>query len=313
MNLDISGMREAISRTYTVIRPFIRRTPVVEVDASDFGFDSAPLVLKLELLQHTGSFKTRGAISNLLTRTIPAAGVVAASGGNHGVAVAYAARQTGTPARIFVPTISSPAKIERIRSYGAELVVTGERYNDALIASEAWAAQSGALKVHAYDQAETLHGAGSVGLELEEQAPNIDTLLVACGGGGFIGGIAGWYQGRVRIIGIEPELCPTLYRALEAGRPVETESSGIAADSLAPKSVGQLMFPIAQKWIDRVILVPDEEIASAQQKLWDILRLVTEPGGSAAFAALLSGRYRPAVDERVGVLICGANTTAVRF
>ncbi|MCU1236165.1 MAG: L-threonine ammonia-lyase [Candidatus Solibacter sp.] len=307
------GMRESISRTYGVIRPFIRRTPVIEVDAGDFGLDAAPLVLKLELLQHTGSFKTRGAVSNLLTRKVPEAGVVAASGGNHGVAVAYAARKTGKPARIFVPTISSPAKIERIRAYGADLVVTGDRYNDALIASEEWAAQSGAMKVHAYDQVETLHGAGSVGREMEEQAPEIDTLLVACGGGGLIGGIAGWYQGRVRIVGVEPELCPTLYRALEAGRPVDTESSGIAADSLAPKSVGQLMFPVAQKWVERVVLVPDDAIAGAQRRIWDTVRLVAEPGGAAAFAALLCGAYRPEKGERVGVLVCGANTTAVSF
>jgi len=313
MGLDILGMREGIARTYSCIQPFIRRTPVVEVDAGDFGLASAPLLFKLELLQHTGSFKARGAVSNLLTRPVPEAGVVAASGGNHGVAVAYAAMKVGKPARIFIPTISSPAKMDRIRAYGAELVVTGDRYNDALIASEEWAAQSGAMKIHAYDQVETLLGAGSVGMEFEQQAPILDTMLVACGGGGLIGGIAGWYQGRVRVIGVEPELCPTLFRALEAGRPVDTESSGIAADSLAPKSVGQLMFPIAQKWIDRVVLVPDDAIASAQRKLWDTIRVVTEPGGAAAFAALLSGAYRPAEGERVGVLLCGANTTAVSF
>ena len=313
MNFDIAGMRDGIARTYPVIRPFIRRTPVAEIDAGDFGLAAAPLVLKLEFLQHTGSFKTRGAISNLLTRAVPPAGIVAASGGNHGVAVAYAAMKAGKPARIFVPTISSPAKMERIRSYGADLVVTGDRYNDALLASEEWAAQSGAMKVHAYDQAETLLGAGSVGLELEEQAPGIDTLLVACGGGGLIGGIAGWYQGRVRVIGVEPELCPTLYRALKAGRPVDTESSGIAADSLAPKSVGQLMFPVAQKWVERVVLVPDDAIAAAQRALWATVRLVAEPGGAAAFAALLSGVYGPAAGERVGVVLCGANTSAVNF
>ncbi len=313
MPFDILGMREEIARTYAVIRPLIRRTPIVEIDAGDFGIAPAPLVLKLELLQHTGSFKARGAMANLLTRNVPSAGVVAASGGNHGVAVAYAAERAGKPARIFIPTISSPAKIERIRSYGADLEITGERYNDALLASEEWAAQSGAMRIHAYDQVETLLGAGSVGLELEEQAPNIDTLLVACGGGGLIGGIAGWYQGRVRVVGVEPELCPTLYRALQAGHPVDTESSGIAADSLAPKSVGQLMFPIAQKWVDRVVLVPDDAIAAAQRALWNIVRVVAEPGGAAALAALLSGAYRPAPDERVGVLVCGANTTAVNL
>jgi threonine dehydratase len=308
---SIASLREEIARTYNVIRPYIRRTPVVDVNAADFGLDPLPLVLKLELLQHTGSFKTRGAFSNLLTRAVPAAGVVAASGGNHGVAVAYAAKQVGKPARIFVPVVSSPAKMDRIRSYGAELVVGGERYNDALIASEEWARESGAMAVHAYDQMETLWGAGSVGLEFEEQAPGIDTLLVACGGGGLIGGIAGWCQGRIRIVGVEPEKAPTLYRALAAGRPVDAEAGGIAADSLAPKRVGQLMFPLAQRWVDRVALVSDEAIVEAQRALWSTLRVVAEPGGAAAFAALLSGVYRVAAGERVGVLLCGANTTAV--
>jgi threonine dehydratase len=305
----MGAMRGEIARTYELIRPYIRRTPVVEVDAADFGLPAAPLVLKLELLQHTGSFKTRGAFSNLLTRSVPAAGVVAASGGNHGVAVAYAAMKVGHAARIFVPTVSSPAKMDRIRAYGAELVVTGERYNDALLASAEWAAQSGAMAVHAYDQMETLWGAGSTGLEFAEQAPRLDTLLVACGGGGLIGGIAGWYQGRARIIGVEPQKAPTLYRALEAGRPVDAEAGGIAADSLAPKRVGELMFPLAARWVDRVVLIPDEAIVAAQAALWDTLRVVAEPGGAAAFAALLSGAYRPSAGERVGVLVCGANTT----
>jgi threonine dehydratase len=304
-------MREEIARTYNVIRPYIRRTPVVDVNAADFGLDPIPLALKLEMMQHTGSFKTRGAFSNLLTRAVPAAGVVAASGGNHGVAVAYAAKQAGKAARIFVPVVASPAKMDRIRSYGAELVVGGERYNDALIASEEWAGESGAMAVHAYDQMETLWGAGSVGLEFEEQAPGIDTLLVACGGGGLIGGIAGWCQGRIRIVGVEPEKAPTLYRALVAGQPVDTEAGGIAADSLAPKRVGELMFPLAQRWVDRVALVSDESIVEAQRALWSTMRVVAEPGGAAAFAALLSGVYRPAAGERIGVLVCGANTTAV--
>ena len=204
--------------------------------------------------------------------------------------MAYAAMKTGKAARIFVPTVSSPAKMERIRSYGAELVVSGERYNDALLASVAWAEQSGAMPVHAYDQMETLWGAGSAGLEFEEQAPGIDTLLVACGGGGLIGGIAGWYQGRVRIVAVEPEKAPTLYRALEAGRPVDAEAGGIAADSLAPKRVGELMFPLARRWVEHVALVSDEAIMAAQRALWSTLRVVAEPGGAAAFAALQIGR-----------------------
>jgi threonine dehydratase len=210
-----------------------------------------------------------------------------------------------------VPTVASPAKLERIRGYGAELVVTGDRYADALTASEEWAAQSGALPVHAYEQVETLLGQGTVGLEFEEQDPAVDSVLVAVGGGGLIGGIAAWYEGRTKVIGVEPELCPTLDMALAAGRPVDAPSGGIAADSLAPRRVGELMFPIAQSYVERVVLVPDEAIAAAQSALWKTLRVVAEPGGAAAMAAVLSGRYRARRGERVGVLVCGANTTAV--
>jgi len=306
-------MRDAIARNYELIRPYIRRTPVIETSAADFSLGGAPLAFKLELMQHTGSFKARGAVTNLLTRDVPAPGVVAASGGNHGVAVAWAAQKTGHPARIFVPEVASPAKMDRIRSYGADLVVTGERYNDALLASEQWAARSGAMPVHAYDQPETLLGQGSVGLEFEQQSPQMDTLLVACGGGGLIGGIAAWYEGRVRIIGVEPTGAPTLYRALQAGHPVDCEAGSIAADSLAPRRVGDLMFPLAQKWVDRVVLVEDDDIRTAQEALWSVLRVVAEPGGAAAFGALLGRRYVPSPGERVGVLVCGANTTAVDF
>jgi threonine dehydratase len=296
--------RQAIAALEPRIRPYIRRTPCVEDGA---------VVFKLELLQHSGSFKARGAFANLLTREVPAAGVVAASGGNHGAAVAYAARELGVGARIYVPTVSSPAKVDRIRAYGAELVIEGERYADALAASERWAAQSGALQVHAYDQEGALLGQGSVGLELEEQAPGLDTLLVAVGGGGLIGGIAAWYRGKVRVIGVEPTLAPTLTHALQAGKPVDAPTGGIAADSLAPKRVGELMFPLAQKYVDKVLLVEDHEIRDAQQFLWERLRLVAEAGGAAAYAALLSGRYAAGKNERVGVLICGGNTTAVDF
>jgi len=279
----------------------VRRTPVLA---------EGNLVFKLELLQHSGSFKARGAFTNLLTRKVPSAGVVAASGGNHGAAVAYAAQKLGKPARIYVPTVSSSAKIERIRSYGAELVVTGDRYADALAASEEWAAASGAMQIHAYDQEGALLGQGTVGLEFEQQAP-LDTLLVAVGGGGLIGGIAAWYAGSVRIIGVEPSLAPTLTRALEAGKPVDAPAGGIAADSLAPKQVGRLMFPLAQKYVDKVILVEDDEIRSAQKELWQRLRIAAEAGGAAAYAGLL--RCRLEKDERVGVLICGGNTAAVNF
>ena len=305
--------RDSIARTYQLIRPYIRRTPVIEVDGADFALDAVRLSLKLELLQHAGSFKPRGAFANLLMRDVPEAGVVAASGGNHGAAVAFAAMKLGKPARIFVPRVASPAKIARIRGYGAELVVTGERYAEALEASQAWAAQSGALAIHAYDRVETMLGQGSVGLEFEEQAPGLDTLLVAVGGGGLIGGVAAWYSGRVRLIGVEPKAAPTLTRALEAGHPVDAEAGGIAADSLAPKRVGELMFPLAQAYVDRVLLVSDDAIVHAQQQLWNILRVAAEPGGVAALAALLSGRYEPKPGERVGVLVCGGNTSAVDF
>jgi threonine dehydratase len=238
MGHEAAIRQDDIAETEHLIRPRIRRTPVIEIDGADFGIEAARLSFKLELQQHAGSFKTRGAFANLLTRDIQKAGVVAASGGNHGAAVAYAAMRLGIPAKIFVPTISSPAKIQRIRDYGAELVVVGERYADALAASEMWAAQSGAVPVHAFDQRETLLGQGTIGLELEQQAPDLDTLLVAVGGGGLIGGIASWYGRRVRVIGVEPEAAPTLTRALAAGRPVDAEAGGIAADSLAPRRIG---------------------------------------------------------------------------
>ena len=293
--------RESITKTERRIRPYIRRTPVIEADPGDFGLRGSPLQFKLELLQHGGSFKARGAFANLLGREVPKAGVVAASGGNHGVAVAFAAQRLGKAARIFVPSVASEEKRERIRGYGAELVVTGERYADALEASERWAEESGALRVHAYDQVETLLGQGSVGMELEEQCPNLDTLLVAVGGGGLIGGVAAWYARRVKIVGVEPEAAPTLANALRAGRPVDSPAGGIAADSLAPKRVGELMFPIAQKHVDRVVLVTDDAILRAMEALWKTLRVVSEPGGAAALAALLSGRYVPKPRERVAV------------
>ena len=277
------------------------------------GSQPQPLTLKLESLQHSGSFKARGAFASLLLDPVPAAGVAAASGGNHGAAVAYAARALEVEARIFVPTISSPAKIELIRSYGADLVVEGERYADALERCEAYVAASGARSVHAYDQPATLLGQGTLGLEIETQAPGIETLLVAVGGGGLIGGIAAWYQGRVRIVAVESDGAPSLHMALAAGRPVDAPQGGIAADSLAPRQVGQLMFPLARDYVDRVVLVTDDAIRHALALLWDRLRLVAEPGGAAALAALTSGAYRPGKGERVGVLICGGNTTAVDF
>ena len=305
--------RERIAATEAAIRRYIRRTPLLKSDMADFGLPPGPLTFKLEMLQHSGSFKARCAFANLLLRETPAAGVVAASGGNHGAAVAYAAQWLGVPATIFVPDVTSPAKAERIRGYGARLIFAGTRYADALAASEVHVAQSGAMPVHAFDQQETLLGQGTVGLELEQDAPDIDTLLVAVGGGGLIGGIAAWYRGATRVIAVEPELSPTLHAAIEAGQPVDAPADGIAADSLAPRRVGALMFPIARAHVERVVLVSDDAIRQAQAALWSKLRVVAEPGAAAPFAALLSGRYQPAADERVAVLISGANTTAVKF
>ena len=304
---------QTIARCEQLIRPYIRRTPVIAVDGSEFGLAAHPLTLKLELLQHSGSFKARGAFANLLSRDVPTAGVVAASGGNHGAAVAYAAMKLGKPAKIFVPNVSSPAKIQRIRDYGADLVIEGDLYADALAASERWALQTGAMQVPAFDQDETIMGQGTVGLELAEQAPDIDTLLVSVGGGGLVAGIAAWYAGRIKVIGVEPMAAPTLTRALAAGRPVDAEAGGLAADSLAPRRVGEQVFPIVQKYAPQTVLVSDDAIAEAQAALWRALRIVAEPGGAAAFSAILSGAYAPAAGERVAVIISGGNTAAVNF
>jgi threonine dehydratase len=305
--------RAEIERCEALIRPYIRRTPIIEIDGADIGLGPNRLCLKLELFQHAGVFKVRGAFNNLLTRRIPAAGVVAASGGNHGAAVAYAAMKLKVPAKIFVPTISSPAKLQRIREYGADLVVEGNLYADALAASEAWVKQSGALPLHAFDQDETMLGQGTVGMELEAQAPDIETVLVSVGGGGLIAGIAAWYAGRAKVVGVEPYASPTLTKALEAGHPVDAEAGGIAADSLAPRRVGERVYPIAEKHVHGTVLVTDEAIVKAQKVLWDVLRVVAEPGAAAAFSALLSGAYKPTAGERVAVIICGGNTTAVKF
>jgi threonine dehydratase len=327
---------DAIAATYELIQPHVRRTPVIEVDAADFGLEPYSVVFKLELLQHTGSFKPRGALASVLSQPVPEAGVIAASGGNHGLAVAFAARKLKVPARIFVPSVSAATKRQRIQEMGAELVIAGERYADALAASREFAARSGAREIHAYDQPQTLLGQGSVALEIEQQcrvdssraAPErssvrealfcceparVDTVLVAVGGGGLIGGMAAWFEGRTRLVAVEPRKAPTLYRALEAGAPVDAEAGGIAADSLAPRRVGELMFPLAQKFVERAVLVEDDAIRAAQLALWKVLRLATEPGGAAAFAALLSGVYRPAAGERVGVVLCGSNTDGVSF
>ncbi|MCA3556260.1 threonine/serine dehydratase [Aestuariivirga sp.] len=297
--------RDAITRAAARIAGHVRRTPVIDVRVDGVAL---PVTLKLELLQHAGSFKSRGAFNTLLQASVGPGGVATASGGNHGAAVAYAARQLGHRARIFVPEISSPAKVARIASYGAEVVQQGENYNAALALCDAYLAVSGAAGVHAYDAVPTLEGQGTLARELEEQAPGIDTLLVAVGGGGLIGGIAAWYQSRVKVVGVEPVTCNTLHAALAAGERVPVKASGLATDSLGATTVGKLMFDIARDHVSSVALVTDDDIRNAQRHLWRETQLVTEPGGAAAFAALLSGAYKPEKDERVGVVICGANT-----
>jgi threonine dehydratase len=311
----------AVAAVAEHIRPYVRRTPVIEIDRADFGLPAGPLTLKLEQLQHSGAFKVRGAFANLLLRDVPAAGVTAASGGNHGAAVAYAAGVLGIPARIFVPEVSPAAKVSRIRSYGADLVVEGATYSDAFAVSQRWVAASGAMPVHAFNQVETVLGAGTVGLELRQQAPHVDTVLAAIGGGGLLSGIATACDGRrngpgdsgVRVIGVEPEGAPTMTEALAAGRPVDAATGSVAVDSLAPRRVGELTFQVISRRAHAVVLVSDDAILQAQQALWERLRIVGEPGACAALAALLSGRYVPEPGESVAVVISGANTGAVSF
>jgi threonine dehydratase len=304
---------EEIETTLALLGPYIRTTPVVEVSGGDFGLADCSLIFKLELLQHAGSFKTRGAFSNLLRRKVPSAGVVAASGGNHGAAVAYAARRLGVPAAICVPAISSKAKTARIAAYGAELHIGGDRYADALALSQQWAAAHGAMQIHAFDQLETLLGQGTLGVELSRQVESPDTVICAVGGGGLISGIASWFRSRVRIVGVEPIEAPTMTYALNAGKPVDAPAGGIAADSLAPARIGELVYPIVKDHVERVVLVTDDAIVAAQRALWEVCRVVAEPGGAAPLAALLSDAYRPQAGERVVVVVSGGNTTAVDF
>jgi threonine dehydratase len=303
MPVSADDIRAAAKR----IQGHVRRTPVLRVDCAALGLAATqPVALKLEFLQHTGSFKPRGAFNTLLSHTPSAAGIAAASGGNHGAAVAYAAAQLGHKATIFVPETSSPVKIARIRSYGADVRVGGARYADALDLCDAFVRESGILSVHAYDTPETIAGQGTVALEWEADRPDLDTVLVAVGGGGLIAGIAAWYAKRVKVIAVEPEGSRCLHAALEAGKPVDVPVESIAGDSLGAKRAGDLVFAIASQSVDEVVLVADDAIREAQRTLWEQLRIAAEPGGAAALAALLSGRYRPEPGERVGVLLCGA-------
>jgi threonine dehydratase len=299
--------RSTIAAAAFRISPHVRHTPLLHVSGSEVGVRD-PVVLKLELLQHAGSFKPRGAFNRLLSASVPPAGVIAASGGNHGAAVAYAARALGLVAEIFVPALTPAAKLARIASYGARVIQGGETYAEALAASRLRLAETGALEVHAYDHQDVLAGQGTVGREFEADSPDLTHILVATGGGGLIGGIAAWYAGSAAVISVEPEGCPTLHDALRAGKPVSAPVGGLASDSLGARQVGSLMFPIAQAYVAQAVLVSDAAIEAAQRLLWDRFRLVAEPGGATALSALLSGRFSPPPGARVGILVCGANT-----
>ncbi len=301
---------QGVAEVEQVIRRHIRLTPTVTLDRAEFGLPPGPLTLKLELMQHSGSFKARGAFTNLLLREVPAGGVAAASGGNHGAAVAYAASVLGIQAHIFVPEVSSPAKISRIRGYGAELVVRGETYSDAYAIFQEWIAANDALPVHAYDQVETILGAGTTGLELARQVPAATTVLAGVGGGGLLSGIATAVSDRLRVVGAEPYGAPTMTAALAAGRPVDAATGSVAVDSLAPRRVGELTFAVTSKRVQAIVLVSDDAITSAQRLLWERARIVAEPGGCAALAGLLSGAYCPEPDEHVAVVLSGANTAS---
>lgn len=302
----------AISAAYSRIGGHVRRTPVIVAPPGDL-MPEVEVTLKLEQLQHSASFKPRGAFNALLAGDVPDSGAIAASGGNHGAAVAYAARALGYPAEIFVPDIVSPAKLARLEAYGATVNVVGHEFAEALEACQARQAETGAVLLHAYDQPEILAGQGTVGLEFEDQAPELDTLLVAVGGGGLIGGIASWYRGRVRLIAVESAGTPTLHTALEKGAPTDIRVSGPAADSLGARRIGALGFEAAQAFVERALLVPDEAVRDAQRTLWDRYRQIAEPGGATALAALLSGVYTPEPGERVGVLVCGGNADVAKI
>jgi len=301
-----SDIRSAHAR----IRGHIRRTPILETASPVVG--AAPISLKLECLQYSGSFKARGAFHNLLTRPALAAGCATASGGNHGAAVAFAAQKLGIRAHIFVPEIATPAKIAKIKAYGAEAIIGGGSYAEAQERCDQYVAESGALLVHPYDAVETIAGQGTLALEWEEDLERLglrklDTVLIAVGGGGLIAGAAAWFAGRVKVVGVEPDGSRALHAALEANAPVDVSVKSIAADSLGAKRVGELNFKIARRFVSSVVLVTDSAITHAQRRLWADVSVIAEPGGAAAFAAIASGAYRPEQDERVGVLVCGAN------
>jgi threonine dehydratase len=298
--------RSDVRRAALRIAPYVRRTPAVLLGADRVGLPH-DVVLKLEGLQHSGSFKVRGAFNTLLSAQVPEAGVIAASGGNHGAAVAYAAQRLGHRARIFVPANAPAAKLERIRRYGAEVTPVGSDYAEAYQRSLDEEARTGGLRVHAYDQHEVVVGQGTVAYELSQQAPDLDAVLIAVGGGGLITGCASWYTDSVRVVAVEPERAPTMHAARVAGSPVDVEVGGIAADALGARRLGSIAAEVTDRYVRDSLLVPDAAIRQAQEVLWEELRVLAEPGGATAVAALLCGAYVAAPGERVGVLVCGAN------
>ncbi|HEX2849746.1 MAG TPA: threonine/serine dehydratase [Acidimicrobiales bacterium] len=298
--------REEITAAAHRVAPYVRHTPVIALEPAWRGVPGS-VVLKLELLQHTGSFKPRGALNRILDAAVPASGVIAASGGNHGLGVAYAARALGHRAEVFVPETTSRVKIDRLHELGADVVVTGTYYADALSASERRVEETGALVVHAYDQPDVVAGQGTVGRELDDDAPGLDTVVVAVGGGGLMAGITSWFAGSVHVVAVEPEGAPTLHHALAAGHPVDVDVAGLAADSLGARRIGSIAYAVARRHRVESVLVTDDAIASAQRALWTDLHVMAEPGGAAAVAALVAGVYVPAGGERVGVVVCGGN------
>ena len=296
--------REEIARAGARIAGHVRRTPVL--DASGL-MPGRSVALKLEQMQHTGSFKARGAFNTLLSGPVPKAGLVAASGGNHGAAVAHAARALGHAARIFVPEMAGPSKIALIERLGAELEVVPGAYANALEAAQAHERATGAAQIHAYDAPATVAGQGTCLAEWEDQGLQADTVLIAVGGGGLIAGALAWLDGRRRVVAVEPETSCALNAALAAGRPVDVDVSGVATNALGARRVGDICFGLARAQGIASVLVPDAAILAAQATLWRELRQLVEPAGATALAALLCGAYRPERDERVAVLVCGGN------
>lgn len=294
--------REQITAAHSLIEGYIRRTPVINVTLPS----GQGVTLKLELLQHTSSFKPRGAFFNALSASERPTSLVAASGGNHGLAVAHVGQELGIPARIFVPTTAPAVKVERLGRLGAQVNQIGTRYAEALEASKAAAGEAGALAIHAYDTMATVTGQGSIGLEIEEQT-RPGTVLVAVGGGGLIGGVSSWFVGQRKIVAVEPHGCPTMHTALAAGWPVPVNPSGLAADSLGASVIGEVGFAAAQAAEVISVLIEEDAIRAAQTWLWDEVRIAAEPGGAVALAALMSGAYRPAEGEEITVIVCGGN------